>query len=186
MHAIQRLVSAAVLVCLTSAIGGCAALNTPSWDPTDLLDFLDTKKRAAGDRHPVFPEGVPGVVQGVPPDLMKGTPEHAAALAAADPSLAPPPPPEPPAAEPKPAAKKRVAATPTRIRVAPSEQQADPQSDPSASPADEEPPPASAPPPRKRGAKKPATDPAVSDAQPAPQQNQTFSNQPLQSGSFQR
>jgi hypothetical protein len=30
------------------------------------------KKKLPGDRKPVFPEGVPGVAQGVPPDLVKG------------------------------------------------------------------------------------------------------------------
>ena len=162
-----------------------APLNTPSLDPTDLFDFLDTKKRAVGDRHPVFPGGVPGVVQGVPPELLKGTPEHAAALAAADPSLAPPLPPEPAATPaPKPV-KKRAAAGPTPDSVTPADQQAEPSNDPSAVPDTEEPPPASPPPPRKRSAKR-AVDPAADpDQQPAPQQ-QTLTNQPLQSGSFQR
>src|SRR5215831_21241039 len=30
------------------------------------------KKKLSGDRKPVFPEGVPGVAQGVPPELVKG------------------------------------------------------------------------------------------------------------------
>src|SRR5260370_37197741 len=95
MRVIQRLVSAALLGALAILISGCAALNTPSFDPTDFLDFLDSKKRAVGERHAVFPQGVPGVAQGVPPELLKGTPDHQAAMAAADPSLAPPPPLEP-------------------------------------------------------------------------------------------
>src|ERR1051326_7324671 len=32
----------------------------------------DTKKKLSGERKPVFPEGVPGVPQGVPPELVKG------------------------------------------------------------------------------------------------------------------
>ena len=146
MRIMQRIVSAALLGALAILISGCAALNTPSFDPTDLLDFLDSKKRAVGERHPVFAEGVPGVAQGVPPELLKGTPEHAAALAAADPTLAPPPAAEPTAAP----AKRRVATAPTRIRVTPSAgaQQAEPPNDSSASPDSEEPPPASPPPPR--------------------------------------
>ncbi|WP_274038000.1 hypothetical protein, partial [Escherichia coli] len=43
-----------------------------SFDPSDLLDFLDTKKKLPGERKPVFPEGVPGLEQGVPKDLYKG------------------------------------------------------------------------------------------------------------------
>lgn len=183
MHVIQRIVSAMLLGALAFLLSGCGSLGASSWDPTDLFDFLDTKKRAVGERHPVFPQGVPGVAQGVPPDLLKGTPEHAAAMAAADPTLAPPPPETPPAPPPK-AAKKRVAAAPTRIRVTPGGQQADPNGEPAASPDSEEPPPASPPPPRKRSAQRPAADPA--DQQPPQQSQSTLPNQPLQSGSFQR
>jgi outer membrane biosynthesis protein TonB len=44
------------------------------FDPTSILDhdFLNTKKRLAGERKPVFPEGTPGVPQGVPKELTKG------------------------------------------------------------------------------------------------------------------
>jgi len=187
MRVIQRIVSVALLGALAILISGCAALNTPSFDPTDWLDFLDSKKRAVGTRHPVFPEGVPGVAQGVPPDLLKGTPEHQAALAAADPALAPPPPPEQPAPPPKPA-KKRVASRPTPIRVTPNggDPQAEPSNDPSAASVSEEPPPASPPPPRKRSAKRSA-DPSAADQQQPAEQSQSLSNAPtLQSGSFQR
>ncbi len=188
MRVLQRVISAVLLGALAILISGCAALNTPSFDPTDWLDFLDSKKRAVGERHPVFPEGVPGVAQGVPPDLLKGTPEHAAAMAAADPSLAPPPAEEPPpaAAPPKPA-RKRVASRPTPVRVTPNGagQQAAPNDDASSSP-DEEPPPASPPPQRKRSAKRTA-DPSAAADQQAPSQQQSISNAPtLQSGSFQR
>jgi hypothetical protein len=62
-----------------------------------MLDFLDTKKKLAGDRKPVFPEGVPGLEQGVPKELYKGSQQEQldqqnAAAAAAQPA----PPPEPP------------------------------------------------------------------------------------------
>jgi hypothetical protein len=179
MRAVNRIVSIALLGALSILISGCGSLNSSSWDPTDIFDFLDTKKRAVGERKPVFPQGVPGVAQGVPPELMKGTPEHAAAMAVADPTLAPPPAETPPAPPPQ-AAKKRVAATPTRIRVTPNEQQADPNAE-QASPDSEEPPPAS-PPPRKRSARS-----APADQQAVPQQSQsTLQNPPLQSGTFQR
>ena len=69
MRAMQRLVSAAVLVTLASALTGCGGAS--SWDPSDLLDFMDTKKKLPGDRKPVFPEGVPGLEQGVPRDLYR-------------------------------------------------------------------------------------------------------------------
>src|SRR6185312_16313951 len=66
----QRLIAAAVLIALSGALGGCG--STAGFDPSDLLDFLDTKKKLPGDRKPVFPEGVPGLEQGVPKDLYKG------------------------------------------------------------------------------------------------------------------
>src|SRR3989441_12037875 len=67
----QRLIATAVLVALSGALAGCG--STGNFDPSDLLDFLDTKKKLPGDRKPVFPEGVPGLEQGVPKDLYKGT-----------------------------------------------------------------------------------------------------------------
>jgi hypothetical protein len=70
MRRLQRLIAATVLVALSSALAGCGSMG--NWDPTDLLDFLDTKKKLPGERKPVFPEGVPGLEQGVPKDLYKG------------------------------------------------------------------------------------------------------------------
>jgi hypothetical protein len=72
MRLSQRLIAAAVLVSLSGALAGCSS-GLSSWDPTDLLDFLDTKKKLPGDRKPVFPDGVPGLEQGVPKDLYKGS-----------------------------------------------------------------------------------------------------------------
>src|SRR4051794_10685823 len=68
----QRLIAAAVVVALSGALAGCSS-SMGNWDPTDLLDFLDTKKKLPGDRKPVFPEGVPGLEQGVPKSLYKGS-----------------------------------------------------------------------------------------------------------------
>ena len=66
----RRLLTAAALVS-GLALGGCK-----SFDPLDKLQELDimgtSKKPLVGDRRAVFPEGVPGVAQGVPPDLVKG------------------------------------------------------------------------------------------------------------------
>jgi hypothetical protein len=45
-------------------VSGCE-----TFDPTE---WFNTKKTLPGDRKPVFPEGVPGVPQGVPPDLVQG------------------------------------------------------------------------------------------------------------------
>lgn len=94
MRPVQRLVSAAVLIALSCALTGCGSMT--GWDPSDLLDFLDTKKKLPGDRKPVFPEGVPGLQQGVPKELYKDSVEQqqrdeaARAAAAAAPPVAEP------------------------------------------------------------------------------------------------
>src|SRR4249919_3888030 len=83
----QRLIAATVLIALSGALAGCGSMG--NFDPSDLLDFLDTKKKLPGERKPVFPEGVPGLEQGVPKDLYKGSrvedPNAQAAAAAAPP-----------------------------------------------------------------------------------------------------
>src|SRR5260221_10230191 len=71
MRRLQRLIAATVFVALSSALAGCGSLG--NFDPSDLLDFLDTKKKLPGERKPVFPEGVPGLEQGVPRELYKGS-----------------------------------------------------------------------------------------------------------------
>jgi len=68
----QRLIAAAVLIALSCALTGCGTSFGSGFDPSDLLDWLDTKKKLPGERKPVFPEGVPGLEQGVPKDLYKG------------------------------------------------------------------------------------------------------------------
>jgi hypothetical protein len=72
MRRSQRLIAAAVLISLSGVLAGCSD-SLSNWDPTDMLDFLDTKKKIPGDRKPVFPDGVPGLEQGVPKELYKGS-----------------------------------------------------------------------------------------------------------------
>src|SRR5437868_15496815 len=67
----QRLIAATVLIALSSALAGCGSAG--NFDPSDLLDFLDTKKKLPGERKPVFPDGVPGLEQGVPKELYKSS-----------------------------------------------------------------------------------------------------------------
>lgn len=54
-------------------LGSCASIGD-ALDPTEWFagDPFGSKKKLPGDRKPVFPEGVPGVAQGIPPDLVKG------------------------------------------------------------------------------------------------------------------
>jgi len=45
-------------------LAGCESLEN--------FQIWDTKKKLPGVREPVFPAGVPGVQQGIPPELVKG------------------------------------------------------------------------------------------------------------------
>ncbi len=72
MRRSQRLIASLVALALCSVLAGCGGGGMSNFDPSDLLDFLDTKKKLPGERKPVFPEGVPGLEQGVPKDLYKG------------------------------------------------------------------------------------------------------------------
>jgi hypothetical protein len=93
MRRARRLIALTVLAAFSGVLGGCSS-GLSNFDPSDMLDFLDTKKKLPGDRKPVFPDGVPGLEQGVPKQLYKGAqqqPDDPAAQAAA----VPPPAPEP-------------------------------------------------------------------------------------------
>lgn len=176
MRRAQRLIAAAVLISIAGVLSGCAS-GLSGFDPSDLLDFLDTKKKLPGERKAVFPEGVPGLQPGVPKDLYKG-----AAAEPAPPETAPPPA-EPPKS-------KRASHSGSKSRHAPA-QRAAPDPDASA----EEGSTAAAPPaPAKRIVRRRTTAPPP-DAQPAaeapaPQQQAAPATSafpaPLPSGSFSR
>ena len=93
---------------LTAALSlGILLSGCESFDPTDIFsaDMFSTKKKLPGDRQAVFPEGTPGVDQGVPRELVKGyqppsEPEPAQAQA------------EEPKAKPKPKPKPKTVAKP--------------------------------------------------------------------------
>jgi hypothetical protein len=194
MRRLQRLVSATVLIALSGALAGCGSMS--NWDPMDMLDFLDTKKKLPGDRKPVFPEGVPGLEQGVPKELYKGNAEQQQqqdAAAAASPA--------PPAEEPKSAkrnAKSKAKSKPTTVSAAPAQDPA-PADAPDAAAASEEEGGAAAVPPAPKPKKQvrrrttslpndaPAAQPAQGGQQPQPAQssNSAFPA-PVPSGNFQR
>lgn len=103
----SRIVTAAALA-LGFALAGC-----DSFDPLDKLSELDimgvSKKPLPGERRPVFDQGVPGVPQGVPREMVKG--------------YQPPPEAPPPVVEAKPEKKpKKTAAAPRKPRPQPQEQ----------------------------------------------------------------
>lgn len=97
------------------------------FDPTEVInsDIFNTKKKLAGDREPLFPNGVPGAETGVPQDLVKGyqpppeqptpaadaaPPAKRTATAAATPGATPAEP--KPKLKPKPKPKPKVAGVP--------------------------------------------------------------------------
>src|SRR3954469_14827050 len=61
----RRIVLTASLLAFGLTLSACGGGMDPS-------EWFNTKKPLPGDRKAVFPEGVPGVPQGVPPDLVQG------------------------------------------------------------------------------------------------------------------
>jgi len=139
----RRIVLIGLTLALGLALGGCETFD----------GLLDSKKPLPGERKSVFPDGVPGVAQGVPPELVKGY----------QPPAEPEPPPpvvaERPKPKPKPRPRPKQIAAPTQqpvttMTVQPAAQPA-PAASPFPSPAPT-PPPSGSPfpdPPRPPGAR---------------------------------
>jgi len=109
MRGVRGLALMLLLLPLGGLLTGCDTLET--------FQIFDTKKKLPGTREPVFPNGVPGVTQGIPPDLVKGyqeqpTPDPAAAAAAATAEKIEPP-------KPKPKPKPHTAAAPPQATQPP-------------------------------------------------------------------
>ena len=102
MRTFQRAAMLLLLGAFGLALTACA-----DFDPDKLDVFhLNEKKKLPGERKELFPEGVPGVSQGIPPEYMKGNqppPETAQALPAGQPN---------PAASAEPASKRTAAVEP--------------------------------------------------------------------------
>ncbi len=180
MRGSQRLIALSVLIVVSGALGGCSG-GMANFDPSDLLDWMDTKKKLPGERKPVFPDGVPGLEQGVPKDLYKGARQEQIDQQNAAAAAAP--------LEPPPGSKVAKSKSKSKQAAAPAAQAAP--ADPDAAPAEEENSTAAAPPPPKqkivrRRTTAPPPDPAPQQqAQPAQQQQSAFPA-PLPSGSFSR
>jgi hypothetical protein len=126
MRRTQRILFLATFVAIMPVLAGCADFDVDKLDVFGLME----KKKLAGDRQPVFPEGVPGVTQGVPPQYIKGNQPAADAAVVPPPEAAPPP-----AEKPKPKPKRKVAAKPKPVNAAPvqpvsQQPQAQPQAQP--------------------------------------------------------
>src|SRR5512135_446989 len=68
MRTIHRVVLLTVLATFASALTACSDFDM---DKLDVFG-LNEKKKLPGERKEVFPGGVPGVTQGIPPELVKG------------------------------------------------------------------------------------------------------------------
>jgi hypothetical protein len=108
---------------------GLGLAGCEGFDPTSIMDtdFFNTKKRLPGERKSVFPEGTPGVPQGVPKDLVKGyqpaeQAEQAQPTAQAAPVEAKPETKAKPKPKPKVVAKPKDESTPTAVTVRPAQQ----------------------------------------------------------------
>ena len=109
MTRLVRMGTIASALALVLPLAACS-----SFYPSDILDNImsSQKKPLVGDRKPLFPDGTPGVQQGLPPDLVKGykppadaAPSDSAAAAATATA-------EEPKAKPKPKPKPKVVAAP--------------------------------------------------------------------------
>jgi len=96
-----RTVLAAGLMVLAPVLAGCADFDMDSLD----IFHLNEKKKLPGERKEVFPGGVPGVTQGIPPEYLKGNQQQADTAQAPAPDGAAVPAPGDKAAPPAAAAK---------------------------------------------------------------------------------
>lgn len=87
MRAFQRAAMLLLLGAFGLALTACADFDLDKLD----VFHLSEKKKLPGERKELFPEGVPGVSQGIPPEYMKGNqppPETAQTLPADQPKPA--------------------------------------------------------------------------------------------------
>jgi hypothetical protein len=128
MSRLARISFTVLTLSLGLALAGCEG-----FDPTSFMDqdFFNTKKRLPGERKAVFPEGTPGVTQGVPKELVKGnqpsdqaepTPPAAQAEAAAPKAESKPKPKPKPKVVAKPKEEPQEESRPTAITVRPTQE----------------------------------------------------------------
>src|ERR1700722_20855394 len=104
MRPLARLAVVTVVVGCGPVLSACDTVQN-TINAMEGFEIWDSKKKISGERKPVFPEGVPGVSTGVPPEIVRGyrEPEQggpvdparaAAEAAAADQSKPKPKPPQ--------------------------------------------------------------------------------------------
>ena len=109
MNRFARIALTVPVLSLGLALAGCE-----SFDPTSVFDMeiFNTKKKLPGDRRAVFPEGTPGVPQGVPQELVKGYQAPPEQAQESEPQAAAQQQAQPAEAKPKPKPKPKVVAKP--------------------------------------------------------------------------
>lgn len=141
MFRVDRLIPVAIVLSAGISLSACS--SSSNFDPTDWItgDFFE-KPKLPGERKAVFPDGVPGVPQGVPAELVKGNQQAAVEVAPEPPPVVKPAPPARPQAT-RPAPKPRTASAPPQqpapARSAPPPQPQQPASQPAAAAAWPEP-----------------------------------------------
>jgi outer membrane biosynthesis protein TonB len=114
MRRMHRILMIVTIIAVAPALAGCADFDLDKLDVFGLSD----KKKLPGDRKPLFPEGVPGVSQGIPPEYIKGnqSPPDTAQPVAVEPEkkAAAVEPVEEPKPKPKRKKPKAVASAPTK------------------------------------------------------------------------
>jgi len=107
----DRIMFTAGALALAFMLGGCESMP----NLYGLEDIFSNKKPLPGERRAVFPEGVPGVAQGVPPELLPENQQAAAQAATGEPTETGATPAKPEAAaKPKPKAQPKKEATRSR------------------------------------------------------------------------
>ena len=121
------------IITITSALAwlGLPLAACSDFDPQEIVDsiFSGSKKPLPGDRKALFPNGTPGVQQGVPPDLVKGyqpQPDAPPASAQADDQDKPKPKPKPKPKVTAAAPAATTAAAPAPAQTRPMQTQAQP------------------------------------------------------------
>jgi hypothetical protein len=82
MRRIHRIVLLAALFGAAPILAGCENFDL---DKLDVFD-LNKKEKLPGERKPLFPNGVPGVSQGIPPEYLSGNLQEQPGAAIADPA----------------------------------------------------------------------------------------------------
>jgi len=85
MRRIHRIVLLMALIGAAPVLAGCENFDL---DKLDVFN-LNEKKKLPGERKPLFPNGVPGVSQGIPPEYLQGNLQEQPGAAIADPTLPP-------------------------------------------------------------------------------------------------